>query len=805
MASGLGAIAISLGLDAAEFVNGLTKSEREARAATKRIERDMNAMGSTIKAVFASAAVGFTFRKFIQETVDAENEVAQLKAVLTSTVEAAGQSESKLNAMAMALSQNSLFSDGDITKAQTRLLSYTGVVGDEFPRAMQAAIDMATRMGMDVTSAAESVGKALDVPSQGLAALSKQGFRFTEEQKKLVTQLEQTGQVAKAQDIVLRALESSYGGAASAARDTLGGSLANLKNQFDSLMTGDSGVPESRKAIDQLAGVLGSDDTKRAFQQFIGMAAQAGSVLATAGSGAIGFYARIDKFVRESAQGTDTVEEELLRQRKLYENMIDSAQHAGKAYQEKYVGQWKAAIAEIDKAMDTSWMRDREKNRPSSAGVTPKVDTKLYDDYISNRKSQSQKLLEALDEEEAAFRRVTRGLGKESEEYTKALAAHNVKVGEIRKSLSPKEEKPKLTEGQRYLESLQKQAITARELTTAETALAEIQSGRIGKVTGALRAQILAAAEQIDLEKKLKEIREADKGIAEKVSEYAQSLADSNVLLEAELNLIGKSNEEKQVTLDNLRIELDLQRKIRDVRKMRGSAGATDDAIDALTATAGQEKAANQTRAFIEEQGRIAAESLKIWDNFVENVQRNLGDGLYDMMQGNFDNIGSAFASMIQRMVADALAADLTNAVFGKSTGGGGTSNLFGNLLGIGTSLFGGGTSAVSASASAGAVSNLSGTLGSGFYGMNLPSFDVGTDYVPHDMVAKIHKGERILTAAENRNFKGGGNSMAPITFAPVYQIDSRSDRAAVMQDMQRVTQQANAELVDKLTRARAI
>lgn len=71
-----------------------------------------------------------------------------------------------------------------------------------------------------------------------------------------------------------------------------------------------------------------------------------------------------------------------------------------------------------------------------------------------------------------------------------------------------------------------------------------------------------------------------------------------------------------------------------------------------------------------------------------ENIQRNFGDTLENMMSGNFKNIGKGFKQMIDRMVAEALAAKLTEALFGKDGGGGG---LFGNILGnIGAAIFGG-------------------------------------------------------------------------------------------------------------------
>jgi hypothetical protein len=75
-----------------------------------------------------------------------------------------------------------------------------------------------------------------------------------------------------------------------------------------------------------------------------------------------------------------------------------------------------------------------------------------------------------------------------------------------------------------------------------------------------------------------------------------------------------------------------------------------------------------------------------------ESIQNSIGDGLFEIMNGNFRNIGDAFTRMLQRMVAEALAARLAQAMFGGGqaggTGGGGT---FGPLLAsIGAALFGG-------------------------------------------------------------------------------------------------------------------
>ncbi|HCN70859.1 MAG TPA: hypothetical protein DIS96_03760, partial [Pusillimonas sp.] len=257
-------------------LNGLGKGSQGLAAGLNNVEKAARSVETTTSRVLraaAAAGVGLGFgaviTKVARETINAQNEQRQLAAVIRSTGAAAGYSVDQLNEMAEALSNASTFSAGDINRAQTRLLSYTGIVGEVFPRAMQSVIDTSVRMGMSVEQAAETVGRALDIPSQGLTSLSRQGFRFTDSQKALVERLEQVGKVGEAQNIVLQALESSYGGAAFAARNTFGGALAGLQNQIDDLLTGDDdSVYGLTSSINAFTNTLASSETKSAFASF---------------------------------------------------------------------------------------------------------------------------------------------------------------------------------------------------------------------------------------------------------------------------------------------------------------------------------------------------------------------------------------------------------------------------------------------------------------------------------------------------------------------------------------------------------
>ncbi len=346
------------------------KEQENANGAAKR-------WAESTKVVFGLLAQGAPafFGKFITETINAEKQQAQLSAMLKSTGEAAGWSQERLNGMAASLSKSSVFSSGEITQAQTQLLTYSNVVGQQFPQAMQAVVDMSSRMGTSVTSSAETIGQALNSPSEGLKALADKGVQFTDQQKEMVAQLEATGQVGAAQAVVLDALQTSYGGAAVAARDTLGGALEALQNSFATAMTGDSGSLQGmRESIESLNETLSSEATRAGFQTVIGAIAEVVE-LAVKGISALGQLANAASLSRKETSHK-TASTNLEWNKKKYEEAKDlaEAEPGNKRWREeaqKYYDAMRADLANMQRI--TASMQPPTVELPSVNVQTPKL------------------------------------------------------------------------------------------------------------------------------------------------------------------------------------------------------------------------------------------------------------------------------------------------------------------------------------------------------------------------------------------------------------------------------------------------
>jgi len=163
---------------------------------------------------------------------------AQLEAAIKSTGGAAGKSVQELVKQSSELQKLTLYSDDQIQEAQGLLLTFTKVGGSIYDQAIPAITDMATSLKTDLSTASIQVGKALNDPVKGVTALSKAGVQFTADQKATIKTLVETGDVAGAQTVILKELETQFKGSAKAAADAGLGPFQKFKNRIDDIQEG---------------------------------------------------------------------------------------------------------------------------------------------------------------------------------------------------------------------------------------------------------------------------------------------------------------------------------------------------------------------------------------------------------------------------------------------------------------------------------------------------------------------------------------------------------------------------------------
>lgn len=229
MATSIGSLIINLALESGAFKSGLQASEKELRSARKRIEASGKAMADfgqsmSLAVTLPLTAIGTAAVKAAMESRDA---IAQVQASLNSMGDAAGFTIKQLEGLAQSEMRNSLYDDDEILRKVTaNLLTFGNIAGDQFKAAQSAAVDLAAKLGMDLQSATILVGKALNDPVKGLAALSRAGIQFTSQQKEQIKAMVAAGDAAGAQKLMLAELQRRFEGSAEAARAANPGAAA---------------------------------------------------------------------------------------------------------------------------------------------------------------------------------------------------------------------------------------------------------------------------------------------------------------------------------------------------------------------------------------------------------------------------------------------------------------------------------------------------------------------------------------------------------------------------------------------------
>jgi len=150
-----------------------------------------------------------------------------------------GFNVSELREQAKVIDDAVAGSKAKITEAQTQLLAFRNIQGDNFKRATKDAVDLAAAIGSDLPSAAHLLGRSLSDPERGMMHLRRAGVLLTDTQQKLVRQFAAAGQSAKAQEVLLGALENQYGGFAEKAvrpLDRLKSELEDVRRKIGDIM-----------------------------------------------------------------------------------------------------------------------------------------------------------------------------------------------------------------------------------------------------------------------------------------------------------------------------------------------------------------------------------------------------------------------------------------------------------------------------------------------------------------------------------------------------------------------------------------
>lgn len=216
-----------------------------ASKSTTAFSSELGGLAKELGLTLALGEVISQIGQFSSESVAAAKEsaaaTAQLNAVLTSTKGIAGLTSAELQDMATSLENTTMFTGEAVMGAESLLLTFTNIGRDVFPRATQVVTDMSQALGQDLKSSAIQLGKALQDPVDGVTALRRVGVNFNDDQKTLIETMVKTGDTAGAQAIILKELETEFGGSAAAARDAAGSSQ-DLKVSYDNLQEAVGGL-----------------------------------------------------------------------------------------------------------------------------------------------------------------------------------------------------------------------------------------------------------------------------------------------------------------------------------------------------------------------------------------------------------------------------------------------------------------------------------------------------------------------------------------------------------------------------------
>ena len=232
MATKAGGAYIEIRADNKKLKGDLDKSHKKVLTAMNKMQSQVSTAFKRMAGigVASTAAVALGLSKVISAANEQEAVTKRLESVIKATDRAAGFNIKQMEKMAASMQKVTTVGDEMILGGMAILATFKNIRGEAFERTTKAALDMSEVMQQDVKSSMVMLGKAMNDPIKNLSAMSRAGVQFTDTQTKMIKELWASGKTLEAHNIILKELESQFGGAAAAARNTFRGAVKAAMN-----------------------------------------------------------------------------------------------------------------------------------------------------------------------------------------------------------------------------------------------------------------------------------------------------------------------------------------------------------------------------------------------------------------------------------------------------------------------------------------------------------------------------------------------------------------------------------------------